>query len=72
MNGKQKDLGMIQAKLRQNNLDKLGLDLSKYKYTDKDKLLRNCVPPQIGLTILNCARNIITKQNVNQVDMFND
>lgn len=70
MNGKQKDLGMIQAKLRQNNLDKLGFDLSKYKYPDKDRLLRNCVSPQIGLTILNCARNIITKQNVNQIDMF--
>lgn len=70
MNGKQKDLGMIQAKLRQNNLDKLGFDLSKYEYPDKDKLLRNCVVPEIGLTILNCARNIITKQNTEQLDIF--
>lgn len=57
---------------KKENLENIGFDLSRYKYTDKDKLLRNCVSPEIGLTILNCARNIITKQNVNQVDMFND
>lgn len=38
----------------------------------KDQVLRNCVNPQTGLYILNCARNIITKQNIHQVDMFND
>ena len=34
------------------------------------KLLRNCVHPETGLYILNCARNIITKSNVNQLDIF--
>lgn len=34
------------------------------------QILRNCVHPETGLYILNCARNIITKSNVNQVDLF--
>ena len=37
----------------------------------KDKLERNKTDPEIGLYILNCARNIITKQNVNQTDLWN-
>ena len=49
-----------------------GFDLSKYKGIDKRLALRNCVHPKMGRHILSCARNIITKQNVNQVDMFND
>ena len=50
-----------------------GFDLSEIKTkTRKDMLLRNCVDPDVGLMILNCARNIITKQNIHQVDMFND
>ena len=36
----------------------------------KDKLKRNMVDPEIGLHILNCARNIITKSNVNQTELF--
>jgi len=36
----------------------------------KDQVLRNCVNPQTGLYILNCAMNIITKQNVKQVSLF--
>ncbi len=36
------------------------------------QILRNCVHPEIGLYILNCARNIITKQNVRQIDAFED
>ena len=70
MNGKKKDLGGIaQFKIRQNNLDKLGFDLSKYTYPDKDKLLRNCVAPEIGQHILNIAQGIITKQNTNQMEL---
>jgi len=34
------------------------------------QIFRNCVNPDTGLMILNCARNIITKSNVNQLDIF--
>jgi DNA (cytosine-5)-methyltransferase 1 len=37
---------------------------------DKRKALRNCVHPETGLYILNCAMNIITKQNVTQETLF--
>ena len=70
MHGKKIDLGgKAQFKIRQNNLDKLGFNLNKYNYKDKDKLLRNCVVPEIGLAILNCAMNIITQENVNQGEL---
>jgi len=36
----------------------------------KDQILRNCVHPETGLYILNCARNIITKQNEKQIEIF--
>ena len=32
-----------------------GFDLSKYFGIDKDKLLSNCVYPELGLHIFNCA-----------------
>lgn len=35
-----------------------GFDISSYKFTTrKDKVLRNCVHPDLGLHILNCAIN---------------
>lgn len=34
-----------------------GYDLSKYKLGDKRQKLRNCVHPETGLYILNCAMN---------------
>lgn len=37
---------------------------------DRRQTLSNCVEPEIGLYILNCARNIITKSNVNQTELF--
>lgn len=57
--------------------DMLGMDrIKKRVYLNGNhspgQLFRNAVHPEMGLMILNCARNIITKQNVNQVDMFND
>jgi len=45
-------------------------DLSKYKIEDKVKILRNCVHPDIGLNILNRARNIIDSNNVEQQTLF--
>lgn len=70
MNGKKKDMnGMAQVKIRQNNLNKLGFDLSGYDFPDKDKLLRNCVVPEIGLAILDSARNIIRKSDATQTKL---
>jgi len=34
------------------------------------QIFRNCVDPKEGLIILNCARDIITHQNVNQAHLF--
>jgi len=35
-----------------------GMNISDYKITGRrDKVLRNCVHPETGLHILNCARN---------------
>ncbi len=34
------------------------------------QLFRNCVNPKEGLFILECAMNIITKENVNQIELF--
>ena len=48
-----------------------GFDVSNYKGNQrKDRILRNCVNSDLGLYILNCARNIITKQNVDQIDIW--
>jgi DNA (cytosine-5)-methyltransferase 1 len=47
-----------------------GFDLSGYKLSDKRQKLRNCVHPETGLHILNCAMNIITKRNVSQQELF--
>jgi DNA (cytosine-5)-methyltransferase 1 len=44
-----------------------GLKISNQR---RDKVLRNCVDPEKALMILNCARNIITKSNVKQIDLF--
>jgi len=38
-----------------------GFDLSKYKLKNKRQILRNCVLPQLGLHILNCAFKIKQK-----------
>jgi len=34
------------------------------------QVFRNCVDPKEGLFILNCAMDIITKQNIKQTDLF--
>ena len=49
-----------------------GFDLETINGVDKRKVLRNAVNSETGLYILNCARNIITKSNVNQLDIFED
>jgi DNA (cytosine-5)-methyltransferase 1 len=48
-----------------------GFDLSGLTLqTRKDKILRNCVDPEIGNDILNCARGIITKSKSLQQQLF--
>ena len=47
-----------------------GFDISEYRFTTRrDKILRNCVHPDLGLHILNCALN---KENVTQLGLFNN
>lgn len=48
----------------------LGFDLSKSDIKDKQKALRNCVHPETGLHILDCARNIIRQNNSQQQSLF--
>lgn len=50
--------------------DAFGIDMDFKVDVRKDQILRNCVNPQTGLYILNCARNIITKQNEKQIELF--
>ena len=47
-----------------------GFDLNKCKFDNKRKILRNMVMPEVGLHFLNCARNIITKQNIHQTELW--
>jgi DNA (cytosine-5)-methyltransferase 1 len=71
MNGKKTDLGgKGQSELRTNNHKKLGFDLSKYNNIDKQKVLNNCVAPEIGLAILNSVLGI--KKAGNQKELFVD
>jgi DNA (cytosine-5)-methyltransferase 1 len=71
MNGKKADLGgKIQAELRTNNHKKLGFDLSKYTGIDKEKVLNNCVAPEIGLAIFQSALDIYDASNVEQIGLF--
>ncbi len=35
------------------------------------QVLRNCVHPEMGLHILDCARGIMRKKNEKQIEMFN-
>jgi DNA (cytosine-5)-methyltransferase 1 len=45
-----------------------GFDISEYKFTTRrDKILRNCVNPELGLHILNCALGI---EKVTQKTIF--
>ena len=56
----------------QESLKELGFNLDKYDYPNKDKLLRNCVPPKIGLAILESALNIYEQNNLLQTGLFGD
>ncbi len=67
INGKHKIIGSNMNEMQLST----GFNLSKFKLKHrKDTLLRNCVQPELGLYILNCARNIITKSNIEQTELF--
>jgi DNA (cytosine-5)-methyltransferase 1 len=51
----------------------IGIDITGFKFLQrKDKIMRNCVVPTTGQYILNCAMNILTKQNVKQKSIFDE
>ena len=45
----------------------LGFDIDKYNLADKIKILRNCVHPELGLHILDCARGTIKAKDIRQL-----
>ena len=49
-----------------------GFNISDTEIKDKAKSLKNMVDPTVANYILNCARNILTKSNVQQLDLFED
>jgi hypothetical protein len=71
MNGKKSDLsGKNQNELRSNNHKKLGFDLAKYENIDKQKVLNNCVAPEIGLAILESALKIYNHNKEVTIGLF--
>ncbi len=46
-----------------------GFNLTKYNIKDKAKLLRNMVDSELGLHLLNHARNIIKSQDITQCEI---
>lgn len=55
MCGNKNTLGVTQGEIRKKEMRKLGFDLDKYQYPEKERLLRNCVDPLIGRAILDMA-----------------
>jgi len=56
-----RDKDVLSSRIKDNTgykdlQNKLGFVLDKYDYPDKRKLLRNCVEPNLGALILDCAR----------------
>ena len=61
----------IRLATRSELQDAHGFDISGYKIKHrKDTILRNCVDPELGLHILNCAMGVIREENVNQLQLF--
>ena len=70
MNRDKSKLGSSQNDIRKKELEKLGFDLSKYSCGNKEKLLRNCVDPIIGKTILDTAVAIFENRTTNQLTII--
>jgi DNA (cytosine-5)-methyltransferase 1 len=66
---KLKNIGQNLVKIKSSQ-PHFGFDLSKIKTKNrKDKLLRNCVDPDLGLLILECAFNVIKNENIEQLNL---
>ncbi|MDR1504462.1 MAG: DNA cytosine methyltransferase [Prevotella sp.] len=73
MNSRSKNKEDIPSyQLEKENMKKLRFpDLKKYKYPEKKKLLRNCVDPLIGKSILDKVLEIKKKNNIKQGELWN-
>jgi DNA (cytosine-5)-methyltransferase 1 len=45
-------------------------DLTDVKIPNKRQVLRNCVIPELGLHVINCAKNTIVNENFIQLQLF--
>lgn len=70
MCGDKDTLGVTQGQIRKKEMEKLGFNLDAYSYPDKEKLLRNCVDPAIGLAILEKVIEIKKHKSTKQLAMF--
>lgn len=71
MNGTKKQLGgETTHTLRSNNHSKLGFDLTNYDHPNKEKLLNNCVAPEVGLAIFESMVGIYNANNAMQIGLF--
>lgn len=59
----------LSGDFRMNEYGSIVKDWHGYK-GDKRKIFKNCVDPQQGEYILNCAKNIIHKRNLEQQELF--
>lgn len=72
MNSRHKNKGNVTShQLEKESMSKMGFpDLSCYKYPKKERLLRNCVDPDIGLAILQRAIESFKLKSVKQQVLF--
>lgn len=62
--------GANKGRTEGDNHSMLGFDLSKYNFPNKNKLLNNCVIPEIGLAIFNAAVGIVESNNNTQLQLL--
>lgn len=72
MNSRYKNKGNVSShQLEKESMAKMGFpDLSEYKYPKKERLLRNCVDPDIGLAILERVIDSYKQKSVKQQVLF--
>lgn len=72
MNSRRKNKGGVTShQLERESMAKMGFpDLSGYKYPKKERLLRNCVDPDIGLAILERATESYKQKSAKQQVLF--
>lgn len=66
----------VEADIKDGNIGEWqalhGIDISGYKFsTRKDKLLRNCVHPELGLHVFNCAVGAVKSNALMQTSLWN-